>query len=250
MRFLDANCRIGLPAGGAPPGGHDVASLLTSMDRAGIERALVWHVAQREYAVPEGNRLLAQAIAAHRDRLSGCWALLPPQCPELPPLPEFLAQMAAAGVHALRAFPAHQNWLLRREVMGDELDAFAAAGVPLLFSPGDVGGWSALYDLLAAWPALTVVICDVGMWGPDRLVRPLVQRYPNVYLELSQYIVADGIRAFVEACGAQRLLYGSGYPDWEHGSMMLALRHAEISASAKAAIAAGNLERLLAWHAR
>lgn len=249
MRFADVNCRLGLPPGGTPSAGHGTDALLRALDRAGIERALVWHVAQREYAVPEGNRLLAAAVRGQTDRLAGCWALLPPQCAELPPLPQFLDEMSAAGVRALRAFPAQQNWLLRREVMGEWFDVLAARGVPLLLSPADVGGWPGLYDVLAAWPALRVVLCDVGLWGPDRLVRPLVGRYPHVYMELSQYILADGIRAFVESCGAERLLYGSGFPDWEHGGMMLALRHAQIPESAKAAIAAGNLERLLAWDA-
>ena len=54
------------------------------------------------------------------------------------------------------------------------------------------------------------------------------------------------IKALVEAYGAQRLLFGSGFPESYLGGMMMALKHAQVSDAAKEAIAAGNLERMLA----
>jgi hypothetical protein len=45
--------------------------------------------------------------------------------------------------------------------------------------------------------------------------------------------------------GAQRLLFGSGFPESYLGGMMLTLRHARIPDKAKEAIASGNLERVI-----
>jgi predicted TIM-barrel fold metal-dependent hydrolase len=89
------------------------------------------------------------------------------------------------------------------------------------------------------------VICDHGCWGQDRLFRPLLERYPNVHVDTAQYLLDGGIESLVADYGARRLLFGSGFPESYLGGMMLALRHARIPDEAKAAIAAGNLERML-----
>jgi predicted TIM-barrel fold metal-dependent hydrolase len=58
--------------------------------------------------------------------------------------------------------------------------------------------------------------------------------------------VRTRIEAFVESYGAGRMLFGTGFPKWDHGGMMLTLKHAEIAEEDKQTIAAGNLERILA----
>jgi predicted TIM-barrel fold metal-dependent hydrolase len=55
-----------------------------------------------------------------------------------------------------------------------------------------------------------------------------------------------GIEALVADYGPARLLFGSGFPESYFGTLMLTLRHSQISADAKIAIAGGNLARLLA----
>jgi predicted TIM-barrel fold metal-dependent hydrolase len=246
MRFFDCNTYVGLPMN-PPPGqparpGVSAQELLAAMDRAGIEKALVWHVAQRDYDPLAGNELLAEAIAGH-DRLAGCWTLLPPQCRELGDLDEWLARAAAAGVRAFRAFGQENRYLLRGEALGDVLSRLAAARRPLILSVGKE--WQAIYDLLAEFPDLTVILTDLECWGTDRYFRPLIERYPNVCVEISGYIVDGGIEAFVGDYGPRRMLFGSGFPAAYHGGMMLALARAEISEQDKQAIAADNLDRLL-----
>ena len=78
------------------------------------------------------------------------------------------------------------------------------------------------------------------------MFRPLLARYPNVYIDLSQYLLDGGIEALVDAYGPDRLLFGSGFPESYFGGMMMALKHAEISEQAKTAIAYHNLARLIA----
>ena len=249
MRFLDCNCCVGLPAS-APPAARPVApgasveGLLAAMDRAGVERALVWHVAQHDQDPLTGNDLLAGAIAG-RDRLVGCWALLPPQTGELGDVSDWFRRAADAGVRACRAFPQANRYLLRAEVLGEVLEAMSTGRWPLLLSLARGVAWEEIYDLLMDFPELAVVLCDHGSWGSDRYFRPLIERYPNVHVEISGYMLAGGVEDFVAKYGAGRLLFGSNFPDSNHGGMMLALVRAEISDADKQAIAAGNLARLL-----
>jgi uncharacterized protein len=243
MEFFDCNCYIGLPTNKIQQPVRTADELLAHMDRSGIGKALVWHVAQRDASVEIGNDLLAKAIAPHRGRLAGTWTILPTSTRELPPPGEFFKLMKKHNIRALRAFPnGGHNYLLCRESVGGYLDKACAAGVPLLVSGLD---WRTLYDLMRDFPKLTCILCNVGLWGPDRWFRPLVENYPNFHVEISSYVLAGGIADFVKTYGAKRLLFGTAFPEMEHGGMMLTLRHAEISEKDKAAVAGGNMERIL-----
>ncbi len=247
MRFFDCNCRIGKPARGGGDASADAGSLIAAMDRAGIDRALVWHAAQRDADPLTGNDLLARGIEPH-ERLYGVWALLPPQTGEIPDLDDWFAAAKAKRVRALTAWPERNRFLLRAEVMGPVLEEMTARRIPLMFRCGSQEGpdnWPLAYDLLKDFPDLTVVLCNVGCWGADRLFRPLLDRYPNTYVETSEYILDGGIESLVGRYGGGRLVFGSDFPSAYHGAMMLTLAHSEISRADKEAIAAGNAERLL-----
>jgi len=249
MRFFDSNCFIGLPKNGIPRPVATARELLAAMDRAGIEQALVWHVAQRDASDVLGNDLLCREVNAltpeSRRRLTGCWSILPPVTNEIPAGVELFSQMAANGIKALKVFPATHRFLLREESFGGLLDDMIARRIPLMLSLEGAVTWENIYDLLREFPELVCILCDLGSWGSTRFFYPLVERYPNVYVEISDVYLDGGIEDFTEKFGAQRMLYGSGFPVQSHGGMMLALRHSEINDADKQAIAAGNLERLM-----
>ena len=74
MKFFDCNAFFGLPALRPLAPVATAEDLLVEMDRAGVERALVWHIAQHDGAPRVGNQLLTAAIAPH-PRLLGCWTV-------------------------------------------------------------------------------------------------------------------------------------------------------------------------------
>jgi predicted TIM-barrel fold metal-dependent hydrolase len=244
MRFFDCNTFFGLPAIRPLLPAPTVEMLLAEMDRAGIERALVWHIAQHDASPQAGNRLLAEAIGPH-ERLAGCWTVLPNHAHEFPPPDELFSQMRQARIAALRIFPTAQRFPANGVSLGDLLTAMVSRRVPLFLSLRRGSNWPLVYSLLAEFPELVCVVCDHGCWGEDRSFRPLLSRYPNVYVDTAQYLLDGGIEALVADYGAERLLFGSGFPESYHGGMMLALRHARITDEEKQAIAAGNLERIL-----
>lgn len=244
MRFFDCNMFFGSPVKRLLQPVPDTKTLLAEMDRAGIERGLVWHIAQHDASPQVGNRLLADAIEPH-PRLAGCWTVLPNQAREFPSPSALFAQMKAARVAALRVFPNTHRFLADANSLGDLLEKMVARRVPLFVSVKRGMEWNQISALLGEFPDLVCVICDHGCWGMDRVFRPLLERYPNVYVDIAQYLLDGGIEALVADYGASRVLYGSGFPESYFGGMMMALRHAQIPDEAKNAIAGGNLERIL-----
>lgn len=244
MRFFDCNAFFGLPARRPVAPVASVGEVLAEMDRAGVDQALVWHIAQHDVAPQTGNGMLADAVAG-QPRLFGCWSVLPNQAREFPAPDELFARMRAARVVALRVFPGSHRFLLNDVSMGDLLSAMSSRRVPLLLSLKRGVTWPVIYDLMASFPALTCVVCDHGCWGEDRMFRPLLETYPNLYIDTAQYLLDGGIEALVSDYGPDRVLFGSGFPESYFGGMMVALKHARIPPAAKEAIAHGNLDRLI-----
>ena len=252
MEFFDCNCYFGFPAkpGKNPTVCRSVDDLGSELKRAGIGRALVWHVAQRDTSPQRGNELLAEAIR-DRSNLLGCWTMLPGQTGEMP-VDGLAEQMKANRIVALRAFPAAHRYLLNELTMGPLLTEMVTRRIPLLYSAGSsqpgIGqrqAWEDLYKVLDAYPELTVIITDHGSWGSDRYFRPLLENCHSVYVDTTLYFQDGGIEDFVSMYGPGRMVYGSGLPEHYPGGMMLAIRHAQIPDEAKHAIASGNLTRII-----
>ncbi len=249
IEFFDANVMVGtpiVPTEGSLPAPATAGELLAAMDGYGVRRALVWHAAQRDAAVPVGNGLITATLKGAGERLSGCWGFLPDEADEWPSGKDLARAMRNAGVCALRCWPVQNRFLLNRESCGRTLAVAEEHAIPLILQASAAAQWESAYALLREYPRLVCILADVGLWGVDRYVRPLFEHYPNVVMEISEYQVAGGVAPLVERYGARRLLFGSGFPRYHAGGGMLMIRHADIPETAKAAIAGTNLEALLA----
>jgi predicted TIM-barrel fold metal-dependent hydrolase len=244
MEFFDCNAFFGLPMQRPLLPVATADDLLKEMDKAGIGKSLVWHISQHDYSPIAGNSILAESIS-HHERLLGCWTLVPNQARELPEPGELFKEMKRSGIYALRTFPRSHKFLLNSVSMGDILEAMVERKVPLLLSLIRGMDWQEIYYILSEFPDLVCVICDHGCWGMDRLFRPLIERYANVYIDTAQYLLDGGIESFVEDYGHERILFGSGFPERYYGGLMLQIAHSDISNDACEAIAGGNLERII-----
>jgi predicted TIM-barrel fold metal-dependent hydrolase len=248
IAYWDCNVCLGRPQTGTFRPCRNPDELLPELDWVGVDKALVRHELMSAQSPVVGNRILSELIAGH-PRLLGSWAILPPQTGEFDPAGSFDA-MAEAQVRALWAFPEHHRYMLNRLTFGSFLDEVSERGIPLLI-PRQAGGprptdtYYLLTHLLGEYPQLTVILTAQGPWGEDRLFRPLLERYSGFHLDLSRYELDGGLAELVARYGAERLLYGSNYPQNAMGGPRLMVARAEMSDEARRAIAGGNLRRLL-----
>ena len=245
LTFFDANLCFGRPIRTVYQPAETAADLQRVMAQAGITKGLVWHFAQHDYAASDGNQFLAKAIAG-RKNLYGCWTILPPQTGEVI-TPDFFRRMQRNRIIALRVFPDYHRYLLNRVVFGKFLDEVTERHIPLLLSlEKNSVTWPVIYQFLAEFPNLTCILCDIGIWNSDRFTWPLLETYPNVFLETSLLALEDGgIEETLARYGAERLLFGSNFPERYPEAAMLAVQHADIPAADKEKIASANLEGLI-----
>jgi hypothetical protein len=240
IEFFDSSASFGVALVPPMKYAETADDLLKEMDFSGVEEALVWDAAMKDDSPVIGNRLLAKAIKG-KPRLHGTWALLPFQTGEIGTPYEFLTAMKKNHIKALRAWPNEHRYLLNAVTFGDFFEIMVERNIPLLLDPD----WPLITSVLRDAPNLTVIAVGHGSWGMDRYFRPLIESYPNFYIDTSRYELDMGIADFCARYGPDRLLFGTHYPSAVMGGPMLTLLHCDISMEAKQAIAAGNLRRLL-----
>lgn len=249
--FYDVNCGVGrTPMDGSEP---DMTALLAEMDYYGIEKGLVRHNNIDMLGALQSNIEIASMLKKYdpAERLSGVWCILPEQCDEIPPADEFFLQMKDNRIKALILSPNKHFFIPNRMTIGKIMDAAKERHIPVFLDkmnydmPG-LDGWEMIYRFMAEFPENICILCDFpGKWGHDRQVRPLLETYSGFYYATTGYWNVRGIRDYAEKYGAERFLYGSGFPYFNHGSQMTQIKFSGLSAGDNAKIAGGNLQRLL-----
>ena len=247
MIFYDCNCRIGNPFNRANiVFAPDAETLTDELTRSGVAKALVRHAATGPEGAEATNSFLAGLLEKDDSgRLTGLWSVNVDSTDEQLHGEAFFKAMKRSRISALTLAPTGHRFVPARIAIGKKMDAARERKVPIIVDPAHFGGWGELYRFLEEFPDNTYICCAMSLWGADKYFRPLLETYSRFHVDCGAYWVPEGVADLVKKYGAERILYGSGYPDYDHGSMMLAIRHSPISSEEKALVSGGNLERLL-----
>jgi predicted TIM-barrel fold metal-dependent hydrolase len=248
MDFFDCHVEFGRRTVPGPLQADDAAALESLYTEIGIQRALVTHASLHQQHPAVGNARISEETRDH-PRLYPTWAILPPATEELGTVDAFLDGMRHAGVAALWAFPREHRYLLDTATFGPLFEALRAHRIPLFLRgsafAGEAERWARLGELLRETPGLRLVCYADNVWGEDRYFRPLLDRFPDLSFCISTYLLEGGLAALCARYGAERFLFGSAFPDWQPGGCQLSLLRAGLPDADTAAIAGGNLDRLL-----
>lgn len=242
MDFFDCNCMIGRFGQPQPGQFWSADDLERELERCGIARALVFHALAKELDPALGNTALMEEIAG-RARFAPCWVVLPHHTGEMLPPDQLCAQMAQRGVRAVRMFPQAHNYSLAEWCSGPLLAALEERQVPL-FLDHDQTNWNEVEAVCSAHPRLPLVLLRVN-YRAHRALYPLLERHPNLHLEIGIFVAHNAIEDCARRCGAARMLFGSGLPHYNPGGPIANIMYSHVADADKALIAAGNLRRLL-----
>ena len=248
MKFFDCNLAYGPDTmRGELAGCPSLAELRAQLNRAGISGGLVY------YALGEailGNATIAGDITAAADIDSSCglygvWSLLQSCTAEIPAPGELPAAMRQNRIAALTINPQTNHFLPRASVIGDYLEMAQEHRIPVLLNTGRGLTLEQADILLENFRELTVILTYNNCWPSDRFLRPFLDTYPNLYLDISYMQTAAGLPDIAGKYTASRFLFGSAFPECYLGAHMMVIQHAEMGDSDKELIAGGNLLRIL-----
>lgn len=247
LRFFDANCQIGIPFNKRSlVFAESCCELLNELDRNGIEYALVRHASIPETGAAATNNLINELLAKDcSERLYGVWSILPDSTEETLTGDSLFHAMKKNKIRALTLHPSGHRFIADPVSIGKVMEEAAECKIPFIISPDIFGSWRELYCFVADFKD-NIMICNPNhLWGSDRYFRPLLEKYATFHLDCAAYWIPEGVEILAKRYGAERILYGSGYPYYNHGSMMCAIKHANLSDAEKQLIAHGNIERII-----
>jgi len=209
------------------------------LDRAGISGGLIFRA---DYETTRANRDLI-ADLREETRLYGILQLLPSMTEETPSPAQLPAFMKENRLAAVMFRPSHHRFMVPFAIT-DYLTVLQAHRIPVMLNSAWGMPLEKAAEIMEQFPMLTAVLTYNYCWPNDRLLRPFLERFPNLYLDMTYLLTDYGIPPLVERYGGRRILFGSGYPESYLGAHMMVIKHAEICEEDKKLIAGGNFRRL------
>jgi predicted TIM-barrel fold metal-dependent hydrolase len=244
LKFFDCNCTIGRVGYPAIYDISDADGLLKEMSTAGIEEALVYHIIARDGHPPLGNDLLMEAIKDY-EQLHPVWVVMPHHTKEMPSPEKLLQEMKENVVKAVRIYPtrSHHSFSIEKWCAGDLLDALEQAGIPLILDM-EILSWDDVHTILKNYSQLPVIAANCT-YRHNRFIYPLLERFDNLYIELSRFMGAGAVEDMVERFGSRPLLFGTNMPHYTGTAAVALLTYSDIDQKDKQAIAGENLRHLI-----
>lgn len=234
----------------APHTDGTCASLVASMQRAGIDYAVTVPVATRPSQV-RGINVLAMETRRRYPALFPFGSLHPAQ----EDWAEEIARMAGDGIRGVKFHPDYQDFFVDAAGMLPVYRRLAAHDMIVLFHAGvDIGlpppvhcPPERLARVLDAVPELTIVAAHMGGYQCWEAVETLLAGRP-IYFDTCYSLAdlgAERMLHLIRAHGATRILFGTDSP-WTGQAVELALmRQLGLTPNELQAVLGGNAARLL-----
>ena len=230
----------GARPGEAPPPHvpFDPQRILTRMDAAGVDRAMVCSLAQRIE-----NDFIIGLVKDYPERLLGFGQVRPQDDDAL----EEIARIAAAGLSGLKLHPSlHGYHVADHGLLDPVFEACAEHGLPVLINALDDAFCAplAIEEIARNHPEVPTIIAHMGaVWNvPEAII--VAERQPHVYLETSATLVSDVRRAYARL-GPEKILMGSEWPGSDFDLERMKIAKAIPDEKDRALVEGGNFARLL-----
>lgn len=249
MKVLDCNIFYGATPNGKPYKNCDTfAELCSAMRNSGIDGGLIRCGYSTTVGVVYGNNMVAADVNSKQAAdfsMWGVWNIIPPHTNEIPSPEKLPEEMAKNKIAALYLNPKEQRFVPNRISIGAYLKMAEERKIPVILNTCHGLTMAQIGDIMEMYPKLTAIVGDTDCWPNARRLYPLAYSYENLYLDLSYVMDDQGVEDMTRRFGADRILFGTSFPERYTGSVMAMVRAAEISEEDRAKIFGGNLERLI-----
>ena len=244
LDFFDSNVWLGRPAEFPLAKELPAGELKATLDEYGISGALVSHWWAHRIAPQEGNAALHRFAQSMPKNVY----VIDTGLPDYPDRETVPADGGAVppGVRGIRIFPETHHFPLAAWCVGGLLRRLSEHRLPLFLWHVETD-WTSLRTIAREFPDLKIVIETQTrkILYHTRSLFPLMVDCPNVMVELSNFAGPGFVEYVVDHFGPDRLIFGSFLPVNDPYVAMGMILDADISESDKAAIAGGNLRRMI-----
>ena len=202
MKKIDAHAHIGYIGGWANVGINE-EELIRQMDEFEIERTAL---------CCEDNRITADVMNAHPDRIIGCIYVNPLN----PATVDSMEEYAAKGFYAVKLNPLRHAYCADGDVLYPVMEKAGELGLPVCMHSGHPPyslPWQ--IGLLAErYPGIKIMMIHMGHGHGVYIDAALkmARKYPNIYLEMSGMPMPSKIAEAYQTVGNDRIMFGTDTP--------------------------------------
>lgn len=230
--------------------GHSVSAgaLLARLDEVRIERAVVCPVKPRGYHLQAANEVVAEAVRAHPERLTGLV--------RVDPLLDGEAQAEAErgvvdlGLHGIFLHPWEETFRIHDRRVDGVVEVAGAHGVPVFIASGYPWLSEGLQvgELARRFPEVTFIATNglqINMSGLGQTDAELaLADNENLLIQTTGVYREDFIERVVQRHGAKRVLFASSFPLFDPALEIRRVQWAGLTEGDQAAILHENASRL------
>lgn len=213
----------------------EAADLVAYMDRYGIAQACIFAFAGVGSDFVYGNDLVAAAVQAFPQRFIGYTTLNANYPEELVPELERAQGRGLRGIKLITAYQGHPEETGRFFPVYEWAEARRKIILSHQWGPADF-----LNEIAGRYPHVCFVIGHLNF-----AYAPVVRARDNVYTTTTFVPWPGAIAAAVRAFGAEKILFGSDFPDLDVSLNLGPLLTAKIRDEEKRAILGLNMSRIL-----
>ena len=202
-----------------PPNHYgSVAELVSTLDAAGIDYAMVFSAATTAHQVEHINRYILEE-AESQPKFIPCGTLHA----EYENYKEELRWLRDHGVHGIKLHPEFQHFVLDDARLFPMLQEMERTDMFLIAHMGDprvnVSGPTRMEPIARTFPKLRCIAAHLGNWGDWDIekIRPLA-KLPNIYTDISSSFNYtsdhDALYAILREYDPTHVFFGSDYPIW------------------------------------
>lgn len=240
-RYIDCGVKLGRTAKREALVPYDAAELAREMERVAIHTAMVESASATNYSYVRGNVEVAEACAAN-PRLFQLVTCPPTYKWETPQGLDYLPKLLDGGARGVIMRPNNLNHDLDPFDLEPTANILIKRGLPLVLFGTDEE-YPKIRNVLEAFPELNVLVMD-GRWGSLRHLFPMLEKFPNMYIDICCNQANDIVDVVAKNFGANRIVYSSGYPGRVMSGLKTLIEYSSLSEADKDLVAHGNACRL------
>lgn len=241
---IDAHVYLGTSIQGFA---QDVDTILSGMDRLGVQTSILVPVRPPDYDYRAQNELVAEAA----DRQSGRFYALGRVDPRLEgAAAEARRCLSELHLHGIYIHPWEDSICVSDRRVDPVLEVCAALGAPLMVAAGYpwVSEAPQIGDLAGRFPDVPIVMTNGGQINISGLGQRnawlAMQHHANVYMTTSGVYREDFIEEVATELGADKVLFGSQSPLFDQDLELHRVLWAHLDGSVKDAVVEDNAQKL------
>jgi predicted TIM-barrel fold metal-dependent hydrolase len=240
--YIDCGVRLGRAAKREALVPYMPEELIREMEHCCVHAAMIENMASTGHSFVRGNAELFEIHSAN-PRLYPLITCPPTYQWETPEGAGYLSVQLDKGAKGVLMRPGPLRHDLNPVTLEPTVYELIKRDLPLVLTIEDTT-FPALRDVLAAFPELKVLFL-YSNWAFQRQLFPLLDRYPNLTVDLGGNQANDLVDVIAKNFGVRRMVYSSGYPQRCVSGIKPLIEYSDLGEADKDLVAHGNACRLL-----